>query len=181
MNSDVNIIEGIQKGDFGAFENLFRKYHEELCNYAFQFFSDKDTVQEIVQDLFYKLWQKRDSITIHTSIRAYLYRAVYNNTLQVLREKNSLQSLDQMGSFEQRVTDDYNSPLQVKELNIIIQRTLKSMPDKVREIFEMSRFDGLKYREIAELLSISVKTVEANMGRALKLFRKNLKDYVDVI
>jgi len=162
-----------------AFEQLFKKYYNELCGYAYQYFRDRDTVEDIVQDLFYKLWQKRERLEIRSSFRAYLYRAVYNNTLQVLKEKNSLQTIDdQQGNYEVILSDEIFETVESKEIHQIIEKTLEKMPERVRKIFELSRFEGLKYREIAEHLSISIKTVEANMGKALKIFRKSLKEYV---
>jgi len=179
LDKDRILIEKVKTGDMVAFEQLFKKYYNELCGYAYQYFRDRDTVEDIVQDLFYKLWQKRERLEIRSSFRAYLYRAVYNNTLQVLKEKNSLQTIDdQQGNYEVILSDEIFETVESKEIHQIIEKTLEKMPERVRKIFELSRFEGLKYREIAEHLSISIKTVEANMGKALKIFRKSLKEYV---
>ena len=108
-----------------------------------------------------------------------MYRAVYNNTLQVLKEKNSLQPIESLhGTYEVIFSDEIFDTAETKEIQYIIEKTLEKMPERVRKIFELSRFEGLRYREIAEHLSISIKTVEANMGKALKLFRKSLHEYV---
>ncbi|MBL7111313.1 MAG: RNA polymerase sigma-70 factor [Bacteroidales bacterium] len=179
MDKDRILIEKFKTGDMVAFEQLFRKYYNELCGYAYQYFSDRDTVEDIVQDLFYKLWQKRERLEIRTSFRAYLYRAVYNNTLQVLKEKNSLQPIEsEHGTYEVILSEEIFDTVESKEIHLIIEKTLEKMPERVRKIFELSRFEGLRYREIAEHLSISIKTVEANMGKALKIFRKSLREYV---
>ena len=173
------LIERIKTGDLVAFEQLFRKYYNELCGYAYQYFSDRDTVEDIVQNLFYKLWQRRERLEIHSSFRAYLYKAVYNNTLQVLKEKNSLQPLESHdGTYEIILSDTIFDTVESKEIQVIIEKTLAKMPERVRRIFELSRFEGLRYREIAAHLSISIKTVEANMGKALKIFRKSLREYL---
>jgi RNA polymerase sigma-70 factor (ECF subfamily) len=178
LDKDRILIEKVKTGDMVAFEQLFRKYYNELCGYAYQYFSDRDTVEDIVQDLFYKLWQKRERLEIRISFRAYLYRAVYNNTLQVLKEKNSLQPIErQNGTYEAILSEEVFDTIETKEIHQIIERTLEKMPERVRKIFELSRFEGLRYREIAEHLSISIKTVEANMGKALKIFRKSLREY----
>jgi RNA polymerase sigma-70 factor (ECF subfamily) len=179
LDKDRILIEKVKTGDLVAFEQLFSKYYNELCGYAYQYFSDRDTVEDIVQNLFYKLWQKRERLEIRSSFRAYLYRAVYNNTLQVLKEKNSLQPIEsQDGSYEVILSEEIFDTVESKEIHMIIERTLNSMPERVRKIFELNRFEGLRYREIADHLSISIKTVEANMGKALKIFRKSLKEYV---
>ena len=179
LDKDRILIEKVKTGDMVAFEQLFKKYYNELCGYAYQYFKDRDTVEDIVQDLFYKLWQKRERLEIRSSFRAYLYKAVYNNTLQVLKEKNSLQPIeDQQGRYEVILSDEIFETVESKEVLQIIEKTLENMPERVRKIFELSRFEGLRYREIAEHLSISIKTVEANMGKALKIFRKSLRDYI---
>lgn len=181
MSKEDEILNQIRQGNLEAFELMFRNYYQELCNYAFQYFHDKDTAEEIVQDLFFKLWMKRETLIIRTSVRSYLYKSVYNNTMLFLREKNSRERIELMPEeIEHTYTNEPDIPIQSIELDQIIQDTIGSMPLKVRKIYELSRLEGLKYKEIAEKLSISVKTVEANMGKALKLFRKNLKDYMEV-
>jgi len=181
LSEEENILKEIRQGNLEAFELMFRTYYKELCNYAFQYFHDKCTAEEIVQDLFYKLWTKKETLIIRTSIRAYLYKAVYNNTMLTLREKNTRHLVELVPEeIEQTLVNEPDMPIQSDELNQIIEETIGSMPEKVRRIYELSRLEGLKYREIAEKLSISVKTVEANMGKALKLLRKNLKDYMEV-
>ena len=181
MSEEDKIFEEIRLGNRKAFETVFRNYYQELCNYAYQFFHDKDTVEEIVQDLFFKLWSKKETIIIRTSLRSYLYKAVYNNTMLFLRKKNTRSVTGELtDDIEQKLIVEPEIPIQTKELDQIIQVTIQLMPAKVRQIFELSRLEGLRYKDIAEKLSISVKTVEANMGRALKLFRQNLKKYLEV-
>jgi RNA polymerase sigma-70 factor (ECF subfamily) len=180
LTQEKNIIKSIGQGDMDAFEVLFRTYYRDLCTYAFQYFRDKDTAEEIVQDLFYKLWEKKELLVIRSSIRAYLYRSVYNNTMMMLREKNTRRTTNVLPVNSEMIPgDEPDIRLQSIELDQIVQSTLSSMPQKVRRIFEMSRFEGLKYKEIASRLLISIKTVEANMGKALKLFRQNLKEYYE--
>lgn len=177
---EKNIVQSIQNGSLDSFEVLFRTYYKELCNYVYQYFHDKDTTEEIVQDLFYKLWAKKETLIIRTSIRSYLYKSAYNNTMLLLREKNTRQMTDVIPENpEAGYSNEPDIQLQAGELDELVQSTMSSMPQKVRRIFELSRFEGLKYKEIATRLSISVKTVEANMGKALKLFRKNLKEYYE--
>jgi len=181
LSREDEILTQICLGNLEAFEKIFKTYYKELCNYAFQYFHDKNTAEEIVQDLFYKLWTKKETLMIRSSMRAYLYKSVYNNTMLFLREKNTRRSVKlEPDEIEQTIVNEPDIPIQSDELDQIIQDTIVAMPVKVRRIYELSRLEGLKYREIAEKLSISVKTVEANMGKALKLFRKNLKGYTEV-
>ncbi|MDY0199720.1 MAG: RNA polymerase sigma-70 factor [Tenuifilaceae bacterium] len=167
----------IQQGDIQEFERLFRKMYTNLCHYAMKFLKDMDSAEEIVQDLFYHYWKNREQIKIKTSLKAYLYQATKNKCLKVIehnavRQKHAESIL--LNSAEQ---GDESQTIEVDELTEIIDKTLNQLPERSRKIFTMSRFDGLKYNEIAKKLSISVKTVEAHMGTALKLFRVNLKDY----
>jgi len=180
LNREDNIFQNIKQGNIDSFEVLFRTHYSELCNYAFRYIRDKDNAEEIVQDLFYKLWEKKEAIVIRSSVRSYLYRSVYNNTMMLIREKNKRKTTNKLPENSAMIPgDEPDQQMQTSELDEVVQSTLSAMPQKVRRIFEMSRFEGLKYKEIASKLLISIKTVEANMGKALKLFRDNLKEYYE--
>lgn len=174
---DIFLFSKVKKGDLQAFENLFRKYYNGLCMYANTLLKDNDTSEEIVQELFCRLWENRDSITINSSVKSYLYKAVYNNCLQYHKNQSIVINIED-NLDEKKLTDfDASEIIKANELNQIINKTMDSLPDKAKKIFKMSRFEGLKYKEIAEKMSISVKTVESLMGKALKIFRHNLKEY----
>lgn len=181
QRTEKNIIRRIVKGDLKAFEMLFREYYEPLCRHALKFLHDPDDAEEVVQDLFYALWERRFQLHIETSANSYLYTAVHNRCLKVLRHKNveSKFRTDYLasGSGTDAFIDDISTG---EEMQQIMERTLDALPETCSRIFRLSRFEGMKYQEIAEKLSISVKTVEANVGKALKLLRKNLKDYTEV-
>ena len=164
--------------DIAVFEMLFRKYYAELVNYSFVFTNDQDASEEIVQEFFYNYWKNRKRINIKFSLKAYLYRSIRNNTL------NYLENLKVRRKYADRVLNlpgdrsGYeNRELEYAELNEMIEKTLSELPERCRLIFRMSRFEGLKYEEIASQLSVSVKTVEANMSKALKLLRRRLSEY----
>jgi len=176
-----NITMKIQRGDLKEFEKIFREYYSLLCHYAFRFVKNSDQAEDIVQDLFFQLWENREKLEIHTSLRAYLYRATYYNSLQLIRKQGVKNQFEEYLKNNKKEYSLLTEAVEEQEVNAIIQQTLKSLPDRCCQIFKMSRFEGLKYHEIADKLSISVKTVEANMGRALKDFRKSLKDYVGAI
>lgn len=178
--NEKEIINKIRKGDLKIFEQLFRNFYPLLCKYAIHFVKDAALAEELVQELFYQLWKKRSQIQIHSSLKAYLYRATYHSCLQHMRRKN----LD--SKYEEYIKkQEFNAPspieaLHEKEIFEITHHTLNTLPKRCSQIFKMNRFEGLKYQEIADKLSISIKTVEANMGKALKAFRHNLKDYVAI-
>ena len=171
----------IKQDDLVEFEKLFKSFYSPLCHYAFRFLKDMNLAEEIVQELFYNYWKNRHTMNIQISIKSYLYRAIRNNSLKYLEHVKVVKKYEQ--SFIDTNTSDAGNEtneLEVKELNDIIEATLNELPERCSQIFKLSRFEGLKYNEIAEKLSISVKTVEANMGKALQLFRKNLKQYEEI-
>ncbi|MPQ46785.1 RNA polymerase sigma-70 factor [Marinifilum sp. N1E240] len=182
MLEDTNtILHRIRKGDLNEFEKVFKQYYPMLCHYALKFVKDSSQAEEIVQELFCKLWEDRQKLNIHTSLKSYLYRATYLNSLQHLRKKGLKNQYKEYVKNSSSNNFQNNQLIEEKEIQSIIQNTLSNLPERCGKIFKMSRFEGLKYQEIADKLSISIKTVESNMGKALKAFRKNLKDYVSII
>lgn len=170
---------GIRNDDIAAFEILFRKYYADLVNYSFSILKDFDASEEIVQDFFYNYWKNRKEINIKVSIKSYLYRSIRNNSLKYLdslavRRKYA----DRVMASSKDYTDFENNELEFAQLNELIEEALKELPERSGRIFRMSRFEGMKNEEIAKELSVSVKTVEANMGKALKLLRKRLGNYI---
>ncbi|MCD4772139.1 MAG: RNA polymerase sigma-70 factor, partial [Bacteroidales bacterium] len=164
----------IQKGDIKEFEFFFRELYEPLLRYANSIINNENDSEEIVQDIFLNLWKNRKNIKITTSLSAYVYRSVYNNCLQLIkRQKLNIK-------YKQYAMSQINQPLEpieelkYNELNKKVFEVLNKLPDNCQTIFKLSRFQGLKYREIAKKLSISIKTVEANMNKALKHFRENM-------
>jgi len=172
----------IKQDDLVEFEKLFKSFYSPLCHYAFRFLKDMDLAEEIVQDFFYNYWKNRHTMNIQISIKSYMFRAIRNNSLKYLEHVRVVKKYEQ--NFKDNNSSDTGietNELEVRELNDIIEATLNELPERCRKIFKLSRFEGLKYNEIAEKLSISIKTVEANMGKALQLFRKNLKHYDELV
>jgi RNA polymerase sigma-70 factor (ECF subfamily) len=175
MIRDSEIIGGIRRGDIRQFETLFRSSYVSLVKYAGTLIKDQDTAEEIVQDLFVRLWQDREKLKIESSLNGYLFRSVHNRCLHHIEHRKVVERHANEMSFESELnTEDPSGVLQYKELQAKIAAILERLPDRCGQIFCMNRFEGLKYSEIAEKLSVSVKTVEANMGKALKEFRKAL-------
>jgi len=171
------IIGRIRNGDIGQFESLFRSSYVSLVHYAMKLIKDHDTAEEIVQDLFARLWKDREKIKIESSLNGYLFRSVHNKCLHYLDHNRIVEQHAKEMSYQQ--SENHDSPsdiLHYKELQARIASILERLPERCGKIFCMSRFEGLKYSEIAIKLSVSVKTVESNMGRALKEFRKELTE-----
>lgn len=163
-------------------EQLFRDHYEGLCRYAFTILKNQDDAADIVQHLFVKLWEKRSEIEILSNVKSYLYRSAYNASLNAVK-KSKRQVL--FGSLESEIepvsSDDTSDMLLSQELEGRIEEALEQLPEKCGEVFRMSRFSELSYKEIAEKLGISVKTVENHMGKALRLMRNELSDYLPLI
>ncbi|ERK38867.1 RNA polymerase sigma-70 factor [Segatella baroniae F0067] len=183
--SDNNLlIADIRNGKHEAYEYLFATYYPRLHNYALRFLANGDAVGDIIQDCFMKLWEKRGELILQ-SVGALLFRMVRNQCLNYLRHKaledsEWLQSLNLEDHSERLYStdflDDPDQELLFQELKRQVEQTLDALPERSRQIFTMSRFDGMKNREIAEELGISVKVVERHIGRALKMFRRQLRN-----
>lgn len=171
-------LRKIRKGDLDSFEKLFHRFYPGLCNYAVSLVRKEEIAEEVVQDVFYNVWKNRESLRIQRTWQGYLFRAVYNNSMMYLRKARREFLMDDGVMLENESdTPDPSQLLQLSEVTEVVSRTLEDMPERTREIFLMNRQEGLKYREIAERLSISIKTVEANMGKALKALRVSLQKY----
>jgi RNA polymerase sigma-70 factor (ECF subfamily) len=177
----INLVshKRIQDDDVAAFESLFREFYAPLCRYAMRFVRDTDMAEEIVQDFFYHYWQNRKAVDINTNVKGYLFRSVRNKALKHLEHAAVRQrhAINMAGAFSGTEEPLQAGALEAKDLQRIIDETLDTLPERCSLIFKMSRFEGMTYKEIAGELSISVKTVEANMGKALQLFRTKLEKY----
>jgi len=175
---DKNLLRKIRKGDIKSFESLFHQYYPGMCLFAKSLVKKENVAEEIVQDVFYNIWKNRKNFMLNSGWRNYLYGAVYNNSMQHFRKMKHEVSLENQSVPEQ--VSLHSGPLDEMnfiELHETVISVLNKMPGRRKKIFSMSRFDGLTYKEIAKNLSISVKTVEANMGKALNAFRTALKEY----
>ncbi|HEX7583263.1 MAG TPA: RNA polymerase sigma-70 factor [Prolixibacteraceae bacterium] len=177
LTEDRELYLKLKEGDERAFQTLFRKYYSAMCHFANQFLNDKELAEETVQDMFVKIWEKRQTLTIETSVKHYFFRSVRNHCLnQIQHEKIKKQ-------YASRILESAHQEINTEqyyiEVDLIrrIENSIDSLPPKRQEIFRLSREQGMKYKEIAEALNISVKTVEAQMGLALKHLRNELKDY----
>jgi RNA polymerase sigma-70 factor, ECF subfamily len=178
---EAEILERIRNGDKEAFETIFRAYYQSLCIFSLRYLKRTDLAEEIVQDIFVTIWDKRSNLQFETSLKSYLYRAVHNNSLKFLQHQKVVDKHAQylIAQKEQYYYEPLNN-LQIAEVTKLLENAFKSMPQKTREIFTLSRDEGLKYAEIAEKMEISVKTVEAHMGNALKILRENLNEYLNI-
>ncbi|MNJ98082.1 ECF RNA polymerase sigma factor SigW [compost metagenome] len=172
----------IRKGSEAAFEKVFKLYFKNLHAYAYTFIKDDIMSEEIVQNVFFRIWEKRDILQIDDSLKAYLYRSVHNESLNYIKHQKVKSSFqvhysNQMESSYSDVSDE----IVAAELETKIQLAINELPQQCRIIFQLSRFEQLKYQQIADQLNISVKTVENQMGKALKVLRLKLVDYLPLL
>jgi len=168
--------------DQSQFEKLFKSHYSYLCNFAQQYVEDMDTAQDICQKVFITLWEKRASIDSKQSIKSYLFTAVKNRCLNHIRDHKKYRSrvLDlDCGDIE--IAADEVDLEDAQALKNKIEQVLNSLPEKCKMVFEMSRYQGMKYREIAEELGIAQKTVEAHMSKAMKILREELKGFLEIL
>lgn len=175
---DLALFEKIKNGDGKAFREIFERYYPPLCCFALQLLGEDEAAEEIVQNMFVKLWEKRGAISIDTSVRQYLFRSVKNYCINHIQH-NKIKKLYAEKAAE-LARQEINSSDYYLEIGLAekIEACVESLPEKRQEIFRLSREDGLKYKEIADRLNISVKTVETQMGFALKTLRENLKEFI---
>lgn len=180
MTVSQTIALRIKAGDKLAFEEVFRRCYAEMCGYAGHYIEDVDEAEEIVQDVFFNYWNKREILDITGSVEGYLFRSVRNACLNYLKHIQVRTKFVQQVSVNKEVGNHSNS-IEVLELQERIEESVDQLPPERRKIFRLSREEGLKYKEIADQLGLSVKTVEAQMGKALKFLRENLAEYLPVL
>lgn len=164
--------------DKASFEALFRHYFPALMAFSLKFLSNEDDAREVVHMVFINLWEKRDSLDTSTSLKSYLFTSVHNRSMNMIRDRKKF-SNEEIPESDTGI--DVQSQMETMELEEKINAVIASLPEKCREVFELSRFEGLKYGEIAEKLNISIKTVENQMSKALKILRENLAKYLSLL
>jgi RNA polymerase sigma-70 factor (ECF subfamily) len=175
-----DLFDKVRSGDLKAFELLFSIYFARLNDFAKNVVRDDFISQDIVQEVFVKVWEKRAEIE-SLNLEAFLFRLVRNRCLDYIKHlkvvNNRMQQINISSKYEELYRIDFigNEPyvLIEEELKTKIEKTIQSLPDRCREVFILSRMDGLKNKEIAEKLDINIKNVERHLSRAMQTFRKN--------
>lgn len=182
-----NLIYYLRKGDERAIRFLFETYYIELCLLAKGILNDDFSAQCIVSDLIYHLWENRDSLKKDIELHSYMYKAVKNNCINQLNKNYIKQEYSISGLINNNVTpsdiyfickDTPYTELENKEILVKIRQAIDSLPQECRTIFELNRYDGLKYEEIAQKQGISINTVKYHLKQAIKKIREQLTDYL---
>lgn len=175
---DRELLERVRAGDEAAYDAAFRTWYAPLVRVAGALLKDTDAAEEVVQDVMVELWRRRHVMDAGITLRAYLLRAVRNRSLNHLRHLRVRRetTVDVEALYDEPVASD--QPVVAKELGEAVKVALDELPPRCREVFDLSRVHGLKYAEIAETLGISQKTVEAQMGKALRILRERLTEWL---
>ncbi len=172
---DIIIFRKIKKGNKKAFDELFYLYYKNLCNYSYYITNDKFISEEIVADVFAKIWINRKKISISQNVKSYLYKSTRNTTISYIRKNKNIFCEIEEDTFLYPAELDTSPEKNIKkeEEQRKIKNLLSVIPERSREVFILHRLNGLKYSEIADFLDISVKTVEKHITKALRILRNN--------
>lgn len=176
MAKDIkNILEKLKSGDEKFYKSLFKEYYPALTFYALKIVNSAETAREIVQDLFVKIYEKRYSLNIDTSLKSYLYRSVYNSCMNYIQHVSIMEHHHKIIRSETNDVESFSEDEIFRvELEQKIYNEIEKLPEQCRKIFKMNRFDGMSNSEIAEELGLSKRTVETQISKALKVLRGRL-------
>jgi len=187
-HNDEDLVRELKKSNQASFDTIFRKYYKTLCFEARGYFKNNYLVEEIVCDVFTKIWQKRDDLTITASLREYLIRAVHNNCINYYRMQKVQAKLKQEVDENQKkgypLIDIGENPLEytiVNELESLLSEAIEALPDRYKQAFTLSRFKDMTYEEIAVEMDISINGVKMNIKKALEHLRKKLAEYLVIL
>lgn len=166
----------LKKGDRKVFENIFNEYYTVFVRLSLKIVKQEEVAEEVVQDVFVKLWEKKSDISIQISLKAYLAQAVKNQSLNYLKSKEGKYQQTLKTEVEDYlvVDEETQNELEFLEFQYLVEKSINALPDRSQQIFKLSRYDGLSYAKIAEKLDISVKAVEKQMSSSLKKMREFL-------
>lgn len=176
---EAYLIQKLREGDIKALEVLFNKHYGNLCRYLLLLFKNQLVVEHIAQDIFVYLWENREKIEIRTSLESYLYSAGRYKALNQIRNKNRRETINSSIYASEEINEEVSSDsiLERKELEEIIENAINTLPTRCQQIFRLSRSEDLSNKEIANILKISVNTVENQMGIALRKLKTTLRPY----
>lgn len=180
---EKELVELICQGNEKAFEEIFKNYYQSLCNFAWIYVRSRAISEELVMDVFLRVWEKKETLDPDKRIRYFLFQSVKNRAIDHLdRKKIADQYLRELSEINMRDQFPRNESLSdEKEIIEEVRKIIEDFPEKTKHIYKLNRMDGLTYREIADVLEISSKSVEYHMSRALDILRSSLSKYLSVI
>lgn len=182
LREEQYLLSELKRGNKEAFNRLFHAYYVDLVLFGGNFIREKEAVEDTVQNVFLRLWEEREQFPVETSLQSYLLKAVHNSCIDELRHRKIVHDYHIAAGYDTPLEEyDTENYVLYSDLHTQLQEALGKLPEKAREAFELNRFEGLKYTEIAERLDISQRTVEVRIGKALALLRTYLKDFFLVL
>lgn len=180
MDKEIEIwIRKIKKGDKKAFEKLFLRFYDPLCKFAWRYLKSSHISEEIVQDVFLSVWESRESLNSEKNIKSYLYQAVRNEALNHLKHQDVAKKYNKQIEWLNSASISQNHKFEeASEFILAARKAINELPDGAQKIYKLNRKDGLTYKEIAQVLDISPRTVESQMSRTLKKLRESLSEYL---
>ena len=177
--SDEMLLEGLRRDEEAAFDEIYYRYWALLCGIAYKRVQSRDVVEEMVQELFTTFWLNRRKLQVHTSLKAYLSASIRYMVLRYFQQEMAMQTYrNHMQAASTPVDSSTEAIIQARDLSAHVEQALTQLPQKCRQVYELSRKEYKSNREIAETLNISEKTVENQLTKALRVLRLNLKDIV---
>lgn len=176
---DSVLIEKIAQSNVRAFDTLFVRYYQKLCYYSNKITRQNEISEEVVQDVFIKVWENRESLHIEKSIRSYLYRAVYNLSVNAIRNNKKLNNTVEIDSncIDFKSFDNADNDILFNELEFRLFETINSFPEKQKNVFILRRLEGLSYKQISDELNMSERMVERYVSKSLEALRNELIEY----
>lgn len=176
---DLLLIDGLGRRDKVVFDFIFNYYYSSLCAFSMQYLKDRNAVEDLVQDFFVTLWVDAPGLQIHSSLRSYLFSGVKNRCFDHQKHQKVTEKYRTYMLFStENGNDSADNYFAESELRQAIQKSLQKLPPRCREIFELSRHNGLSNQEISEQLGLSKRTVELQISNSLKVLRKELVEYL---
>jgi RNA polymerase sigma-70 factor (ECF subfamily) len=166
-----------------AFETLYKRYYSQLVRFCWRYSKSKAIAEELVQDFFAEIWENAELLNITNSIRAYFYKAIRNSSLNYIKHKKVQEKYDPewMSMKTETIMPEIEDKFREEKIREAIKRAVENLPERSRMTYKLHRYDGLTYEEIAEVMDISVKTVESQMTRTLKILRNQLSYLLPII
>lgn len=179
--TDQTILSLLHANDEQAMEHIFDTYYSYLVTTAYHVLMDQHQAKDLVQDVLFHFWTKRDSLTIESGLKSYLRRSVVNRSIDQIRRKKRFGVAEEITDYNQASTEvSTQELLETSDLQSVVMAAIDSLPERCKLIFSLSRFEDMSHQEIADQLDISKKTIENQMTKALKTIRKAIQHYKDL-
>ncbi len=176
--TDAHLLVQLKQGHKAALQAVFEARYSEVCRAIFRLVPNQSTMQDLAQEVFVKLWEKREQIVINSSLATYLRRMAVNEALMYLRRQRFFEGEDSLAALPTDGDHLAETLMLHHDLQDTLQQALRALPPRCRLVFQLSRFEGMTYREIADYTGTSLKTVENQMGKVLKILRKLLAEFL---